>query len=348
MAYQSPYHGVNVNSMLRLATNENSHPLAEKIVDKLTKDLSNVNRYPSVVNDELKELIAKKHNINKDNVVIGSGSDELIVLSALKYISNGDNSIMCTPSFFRYKEATELAKGICKTVECYDFQYNLQGILDSIDDKTRIIFICNPNNPTGTFINLHYIEDFLKKIRKDIIVVIDEAYFDFVYPEDTLSSISLINKYQNIFVLRTFSKFYGLAGLRIGYGIANTSIIKAIESVRPQYNVNSIAQQAATLVLTNKSDEYYNYYLEIVNEREYYYHELQSMNLKFYESQANFIFVHFGEHAQLWIDLLKQQGIIIRPCAMFGFPEYVRITIGTHSENKKLIEVLKSIINSFI
>lgn len=344
MAYQSPYHGVNTESMLRLATNENSHPLAEKIVNELTKGLYNVNRYPNVVNDELKELIAKKHKVNKENVVISSGSDELLVLSSLKYISKGDNSIMCVPSFFRYKEATELAKGICKTVECDNFQYNLQGILDSIDDRTKIIFICNPNNPTGTFIAPHIIEDFLKKVRKDIIIVIDEAYFDFVYPEDTTSSITLINKYKNIFVLRTFSKFYGLAGLRVGYGIANINLIKDIESIRPQYNVNSIAQQAASLVLTNNNKEYYNYYLEIVNEREYYYNEFKALNLKFYSSQANFIFVHFGEKAQKWIDQLKQKGIIIRPCAMFGYPEYVRITIGTHEENQKLITVLKSII----
>jgi histidinol-phosphate aminotransferase len=344
MTYISPYHGLKNNNVLRLATNENSYGPSKELVSNLKNLLPSVNRYPNVINDTLEELIAKKNSVNKENVIISSGSDELIVLSAILYIERGYNTLMCSPSFFRYAQVTELMHGNCKFVKCIDYKYNLQGLIDNIDSFTRIIFICNPNNPTGTFLKTTEIEQFLECVPSDILVVVDEAYFDFTFPR-LKSTTTLINKYKNLLVLKTFSKFYGLAGLRIGYGISNKNIIEKLTAARSQYSVNSLAQEAALKVLNMPKDYFENYYKEIVREREFLYSEFNKLTLHFYKSQANFIFVDFKKDCEHIIFNLKNEGIIIRPCAMFNCPTFARITIGTHDENVKFINTLKKYIN---
>jgi histidinol-phosphate aminotransferase len=347
MTYISPYHGLNNDNVLRLATNENSHELCMNLVSDLQKKLPYVNRYPNVINDILQENIAKKHFVDKENIIIGSGSDELIVLAAMLYIERGNNALMCSPSFFRYAQVTKLMHGECKMVKCINYKYNLNGLLDNIDPFTRIIFICNPNNPTGTFIKTMEIEQFLARVPNNILVIVDEAYFDFVFPKTHSASV-LINKYHNLLVLRTFSKFYALAGLRIGFGISNKDVIVKFVAARSQYSVNAIAQEAALAVL-NLPDEYFdNYYKEIVEEREYLYLQLDSLSVHYYQSQANFIFVNFGGKCKEIIDGLRHGGVIVRPCAMFNCPTFARITIGTHSENEKVIYILSKLLNKLI
>lgn len=344
MKYKSPYKGVDTSKVICLATNENSYALSQDIQESLYKEINFTNRYPKIDNDELKQLIADRYNVKSENIIIGAGSDELITLTALKFVNNGDNTIMSDPSFFRYKDLTELAGGKCKLVKGTDFCHDLKAIEESIDDKTKIIFICNPNNPTGTFITSEEIESFVKDIPRDVIVVVDEAYFDFVYPKTNESSVKLIDKYPNVLVFRTFSKFFGLAALRIGYAIGNKNVIEGINGLRSPYNVSSLAQTAAIEVLRN-SDFFDNiYYEEINKERQYYYDSFKELDIEYIPSQANFIFAKLGKECEKWCEQLQNSNIIIRPCRMFGYAEYVRISIGNPFENKKLIEVLKTII----
>lgn len=342
MQYNSPYHGIDKNNAICLATNENPYGLPKDIQNELCKLLESTNRYPNVENALLKEKIANKYSVDPQNVLIGAGSDELLMLITIKHVYKGDNTIMSDPSFFRYKDLTELAGGKCKLVKGKNFHHDLDEIRKCIDDKTKIVFICNPNNPTGTMIRAEKIEMFINTLPKGILVVVDEAYFDFVYPKDSKSSIELINRFSNLIVLRSFSKFFALAALRIGYAIANKELISVINAIRSPYNVNSIAQAAAISVL-DKPGFYDNTYLEVQQEKKYYYDFFSQSGIEYIPSQANFIFVDFGEKCEELCEDLKAFNIAVRPCRMFGYPNYARITIGSPEENKRVIASLASI-----
>lgn len=343
MNYKSPYANVKASNMICLATNENPHSLPENVISDISQAVQNLNRYPKVDNLVLKEKIAKRLNVKKENVMIGSGSDELIVLTAIRYVMKNDSTIMADPSFFRYKQATEMLNGSCNMVSCKNYVHDLSAMKSQINERTKIVFLCNPNNPTGTLISCEEIDDFVASVPKDLIVVVDEAYFDFVYPKDTRSAISLIDKYENLVVLRTFSKFFALAGIRVGCVVGDAKIINEISKLRSPYSVNSLAQIAAESVLDN-SDYFDNiFYTEMLEEKKYIYNELNNLGLNFVKSQANFIFTEFGVECETWCNSLADKGVIIRPCAMFGFPNHVRITIGSHQENELLIKELKNI-----
>ncbi len=344
MKYKSPYKGVDTSNVICLATNENSYALPQEIQEKLYEEINFTNRYPKIDNEKLKQLLADRYNVKSENIVIGAGSDELLTLTALKYVDNGENTIMSDPSFFRYKDITELAGGNCKLVKGTNFCHDLEAIKESIDDKTKIVFICNPNNPTGTYISSEEIESFVKSVPENIIVVVDEAYFDFVYPKTNQSSVKLIDNYPNVLVFRTFSKYFGLAGLRIGYAIGNENVIEGINRLRSPYNVSSLAQTAAIEVLKNNGFFDNTYYEEINRERQFYYDAFKEIDIEYIPSQANFIFAKFGDICEEWCEQLKHLNIIIRPCRMFGYPEYVRISIGNHAENMMLVQALNKII----
>ncbi len=344
MKYKSPYKGVDTSNVICLATNENSYALPQEIQERLYEEINFTNRYPKIDNEKLKQLIANRYSVKSENIVIGAGSDELLTLTALKYVDNGENTIMSDPSFFRYKDITELARGNCKLVKGTSFCHDLGAMKKSIDDKTKIVFICNPNNPTGTFISSEEIESFVKAVPENIIVVVDEAYFDFVYPKSNQSSVKLIDKYPNVLVFRTFSKYFGLAGLRIGYAIGNENVIEGINRLRSPYNVSSLAQAAAIEVLKNNEFFDNTYYEEVNRERQFYYDAFKELDIEYIPSQANFIFAKFGDICEGWCEQLKNSNIIIRPCRMFGYPDYVRISIGNRAENMMLVEALNKII----
>lgn len=343
MNYKSPYANVKASNMICLATNENPHSLPEKVISDISQGLQKLNRYPKVDNPVLREKIAKRLNVTKENVMVASGSDELIVLTAIRYVRKNDSTIMADPSFFRYKQATEMLNGSCDLVSCKNFVHDLSAMKSQINERTKVVFICNPNNPTGTFINCEEIDEFIASVPKDLIVVVDEAYFDFVYPKNTPSAISLIGKYENLIVLRTFSKYFALAGIRVGCAIGDAKTISELSKMRSPYSVNSLAQIAAESVLDNS--EYFDdiFYKEVLEEKEYMYNELSDLGLNYVKSQANFIFAEFGPECEKWCNSLADKGIIIRPCAMFGFPNHVRITIGSHQENELLIKELKNL-----
>lgn len=344
MKYSSPYYGVDPKKTIYLASNDNPYNIPEDIQKEIAKALNYTNRYPLVYNVELEEKISKRHGLKPDNIILGAGSDELLTLLALKYINAGDNTIMCRPSFKRYKDITEFVGGTCREIEHKNFFHDLEAMANAIDENTKIVFICNPNNPTGTLHTIDEIESFIKTIPTNVLVVVDESCFDFVFPKDTNSSIELISKYNNLIVLRTLSKYYALAGLRIGYAISNPQVIDEIDSVKSPYNVSSIAQKAAKIMLdaTEFTDKYYN---EVQTEKQLYYDNLKELNLEYIPSHSNYIFIKFGENCAEWCKKLKDMNVIVRNCAIFGYPEYVRISIGSNHENRYLLNVLTEMIN---
>lgn len=344
MKYSSPYYGVDPKKTIYLASNDNPYSIPEKVQKKLAKTLNNTNRYPMVYNVELEDKLSRIHGLKSDNIILGAGSDELLTLLALKYINAGDNTIMCRPSSQRYKEITEFVGGICKQVEHKNFYHDLDAMAQAIDDNTKIVFISNPNNPTGTLLSVDDIEAFIKTVPSNVLVVVDESCFDFVFPKETKSSIELISKYNNLIILRTLSKYYALAGLRIGYAISNPKVTDEIDSVKSPYNVSSIAQEAAILMLgeTGFTEKYYN---EVQTEKQLYYDNLKELNLEYIPSHSNYIFVKFGDNCAEWCKKLKDLNVIVRHCAIFGYPEYVRISIGSNHENRYLLNVLTEMIN---
>lgn len=344
MKYKSPYSGLDHNNAIFLATNENPYGLDPVIQQELSKLLSATNRYPMVENLELKNEIAKLYGAAPGNIVLGAGSDELLMLAALCFVDSGDNTIMAFPSFFRYKQVTELARGTCKTTTSTTFCHDLAAMRDLIDVKTKMIFICNPNNPTGTLLSAGEIEEFLQDVPKNVIVLVDEAYFDYVWPSDTKPALSLAIHQPNVLVLRSFSKFYSLAGLRIGYAIGHEDLVSRLNGIRSPYSINSIAQTAALLVL---KDTQLNYRIAAENHKErlFYYHAFESLGLNYVESQANFIFVEFGPECGEIVDRLRQDNIVVRRCDIFGLPDYVRITIGTPQENRAVVSCLTQILS---
>lgn len=344
MKYSSPYYGVDPKKTIYLASNDNPYNIPDEVQMKLAKTLNNTNRYPMVYHNELENKLAKKHNIKPENLILGAGSDELLTLLALKYINAGDNTIMCKPSFLRYKEVTEYVGGKCKLIDHKNFYHDLKAMDESIDENTKIVFICNPNNPTGTMLQCDEIDAFIKIVPKDVLVVVDESCFDFVYPKGTKSCIELVDKYTNLIVLRTFSKYYALAGLRIGYAVSNKERIEEIDSVKSPYNVSSIAQEAANLML-GETDFTDKYYLEVQKEKQLYYDNFKELNLEYIPSHSNYIFIKFGDNCKEWCKKLKDLNVIVRNCDIFGYPEYVRISIGSNHENRYLLNVLTEMIN---
>jgi len=297
----------------------------------------NLTRYPDTDCNALREKIAEVNNVSKENVICGVGSDQIIELIIKVFIEPGDSVVMPTPSFSMYQLSTIMNRG--KVVEVpldQEFNYDIDKMIQVITDvKPKLVFLCTPNNPTGCLLTR---EDILRVLDvADCPVIVDEAYAEFT--QDTM--IDELKNYPDMILLRTFSKSYGLAGLRTGYAIAQSDMIETINLVKPPYNLSSYSQEASMFVLNHQS--YYDEQVkQSIQQREWLYKELVAINYieKIYESHANFILVRLKEDAIL--TLLEQQKILVRDYPPVGaLAHCIRITIGTAQENKRIMEVLK-------
>jgi histidinol-phosphate aminotransferase len=331
---------LGITDSIKLASNENPvgpSPLAVRVLRKGIRDL---NRYPDGSCYYLGNVLSRKLQIRADEILFGNGSNEIIELAVRTYLNPGDESIMASPSFVVYSMIVQASKGKSIIVPLKDWRHDLDAIASKITGKTKIIFIANPNNPTGTINTISEMDSFMKKVPEGVLVVVDEAYFEYVGSEDYADSMYYFRQKRDILVLRTFSKIYGLAGLRIGYGIARAEIISEMNKVRQPFNVNSMAQKAAIAAL---ADENHLEKIKRINERgkKYLYEKLKSLNINYIPTEANFIYLIFNDNmaVQLYNDLLKK-GVIARPMG----PREIRVTIGLPGENKKFVEALKSIL----
>ncbi len=328
---------------VKLASNENLLGPSAKAIAAIRKELPSIYLYPEGPCPLLRRALAEKFAISEGMVVISNGADNLILMIANAFVDEGDEVMMADPTFSVYTNVTQIMGGKPVKVKLKDFTHDLDGMLKKVNRKTKLIFICNPNNPTGTIISRKAFNDFLSRLPGHVIVVLDEAYGDFT--EDALgpNGLDYIKKGKRLIVLRTFSKVYGLAGLRIGYALARQDLTDCLYQVRDPFPVHRLAQVAAVAAL--KDEDHAIRSVQLVHEgKKYLYQELGRMGLSYVPSQANFVFIDFGRDSEDVFQGLLKEGIIIRPGKVWGYSTFARLTVGRMNDNRKFIKALKKIL----
>lgn len=329
---------LGLKSVVKLASNENPYGPSAKALSALKKATSDLHRYPEGNCYYLKKALCRKLKVSENCLLFGNGSDELIDVILKTIHAPAAQILTADITFVEYKISAQINGFEIKTVPLKDFTFDLDAIAAAITSKTRAIFIANPNNPTGTYVKKNEVERFLNRVPENILIVFDEAYFEFADTNDFPALLGLINK-KNIVILRTFSKIYGLAGLRIGYMIAHADFIKAAQKIKQPFNVNSLAQTAATAALNDKSFIRRTKRLN-AHEKKRLYAAFSKMGIWYKKSATNFLFVRFNENADKIFKQLLDQGVIIREMKLYELLNYARITIGTKKENTRLLSAL--------
>jgi len=330
---------LGLTEVIKLASNENPFGCS-KNVEKVLKDfLSDIALYPDGNATVLREKLAAKHGLKPEQFIFGAGSNEIITFIAQVFLNPGDESIYADPSFTWYDTAVKMSGANPVTIPLKDYSHDLDAMKNAVSDRTKIIWICNPNNPTGTIVTTQQLDNFLESVPGNIVIVLDEAYYEYargdVYPE----TVPLLEKYPNLIILRTFSKAYGLASLRVGYGMASGEIVSYLNRIRPPFNINTLAQMAAAAALDDQ-DFVQNTVTETRKGLNFLYNAFDEMNLHYVKSYTNFIWVETCLPSKELFDKLLRKGVIIRP--FMG--NWVRITVGTHEENNKLISAMKEVL----
>lgn len=335
---------LGLKSVIKLASNENPYGPSPRVLRALTQASRSVNRYPDGACFYLRKELAARLKVNENQLIFGNGSDEIIVLAVRAYVGQGDEVIVAKPSFLIYEIASLIEGARVRAIDLKDFRYDLEGMKRAVTSKTKIIFIGNPDNPAGTYISKDAFKDFLREIRRDILVFIDEAYFEYVHTKDYPNGIEFLKSHKNVIVTRTFSKMYGLAGLRIGYGVGDAQIMDALNRLREPFNVNSLAQAAAIACLKDK--KYYQAIARSVEqERAFLYESFRDLGIHFEESFTNFVLLKVKQDSSMVAQALLKKGVIIRDMNAWGLKNYIRITIGSNKENRLLIRALKAVLS---
>jgi histidinol-phosphate aminotransferase len=331
-----------LHDVIKMASNENPLGPSPKAIKAIKGYLGNINRYPEGGCFYLRQQVAKKLKVKPEQLIFGNGSDELIGLVLRAFVNEGDEVVVAHPTFLMYEVASIAHGANIKVVPTRYFKYNLRAIKEVVTKNTKVVFIANPDNPNGTYVAKYQLEDFLKDLPEETIVFLDEAYFDFVEEQDYPNGLDYFRK-NNIIVTRTFSKAYGLAGLRVGYGVANPEMIKYMEAVREPFNVNSLAQIGAIGAL--KDNEFLAKSKKTVREgKKFLYSELREMGLRYVPSVTNFILIELGSKSGEIVDKLLKKGVILRNMKAWGLENFARVTVGKEAENKRFIKELKKII----
>jgi histidinol-phosphate aminotransferase len=332
-----------ITEAIKLASNENPLGPSPKAVEALSAALEKINRYPDTHGYYLKEKLSRKLRVTPENLCLGNGSDEIIQLIAQAFLIPGEEVIMGDPAFAFYQMVVTAADGREVMVPLKDFSYDLPAMAGRITEKTKLIFINTPLNPTGTIISRKGFETFLKLIPPDVVLVIDEAYSEYVRDASYPNFLDYIGGEQKLIILRTFSKIYGLAGLRIGYGIADAYLISCLNKIRGPFNTNLLAQVAALAAL---DDEAHLKQTLATNQEglTYFYRELDQMGITYIPTQANFFLVKLGREASGVYEALLKEGVIVRVMAGYGLEEYLRISVGLPEENERCIQSLKKVL----
>jgi len=330
---------------IKLASNENPLGPSPKALAAIRENLAQLNLYPDGDSFYLKRGLAQKLGVAPETLIFGNGSNEIIELAARTFVRPGDEVVMAEQAFVVYQLIVQAVGAKSKAVPLRAYTHDLAAIADAITPKTRLVFLANPNNPTGTVFRRDEWEKFLGRVSKDVLLIVDEAYFEYVQDPGYPDSLKYQEPERAILTLRTFSKLYGLAGLRIGYGVGSKEIVAMMQRVRQPFNVNAPAQWAALAALDDA--EHVKRSLQVNREGlDYLQGEFKKRGLEFVPSQGNFILVRVGKGQEVFQQLLGQ-GVIVRPMGGYRFPEHVRVTVGTMAENRKFIEALHRVIKSF-
>lgn len=325
--------------VVKLASNENPFGPSPKALAVIAKEAKRLHVYPDQKSTLLREALAKKLKIKDDQIIVGNGSDEIMQIAAASFLKPGEEVVIPENTFSLYEFVTRVFDGKLVFVPLKGFEQDLDAMAAAVTPKTKMIFLCNPHNPTGTMISKKSLHDFLARVPNNVLVIIDEAYMEFADPKAFPESLSYVLEGKNVLVLRTFSKFYGLAGLRVGCGIAKPDLTKVMFRVKPPFNVNRLAQAGAVAALDDK--KFADKTLQNNDEgKKYLYAEFDKLGLEYKKTESNFIFVNIKKPAdELFLELMKK-GVIVRPLTSFGLPQAIRVSIGTKEQCKKLLGAL--------
>jgi histidinol-phosphate aminotransferase len=332
--------GAEANQILKLASNENPLGPSPKAVAAMRDMLAQSNFYPDGGGYYLREALSKKLGVARENLILGNGSNEVIEFLGHAFLQPGDEIVTSEHAFVVYKLIAAVFGARTIEAPSLDYRHDLDAMLGAITPRARLIFIANPNNPTGTLLSQAEIDRFMSRLPENIVAVFDEAYFEYVdNPPDT---VRFIREGRNLVVLRTFSKIAGLAGLRIGYGIARSELIQVLQKTRQPFNVNGLAQAAAVAAL--EDDAYFRETKRVTDEgRRYLQEQFAEMKLPFIPSAANFVLVNVGNGHAVFKALLARK-IIVRALKGYNLPEWIRVSIGTMEQNKRCIAALREVL----
>lgn len=330
--------------VIKLASNENPLGPSPRALAALRRALPGLHYYPEDSGPELRAKLSTVHKVDADSILLGNGSVELIMMACMAYLEPGDELVMSDHSFMMARQGAAIMNAKLVEVPTQEYTHDLERMLSSITPRTKIVYIDNPINPLGTIATKDALNEFMAKVPEHVLVIIDEAYSEYITSRDYPKALDYYNQNKNVLVLRTFSKIYGLAGLRIGYGFARPEIIGCLAKVRLPFNVSRSAQVAAVAALDDKR--------HIVRSRqtneagkEFFYRELKKLNKVFYlKSYANFVFINFAVDSQEIFDELQHRGVITRTVKEYKFPNALRVSVGTQAENKRFIKALCEVV----
>ncbi|GAB6929975.1 histidinol-phosphate transaminase [Paenibacillus sp. JCM 10914] len=330
---------LGLEQVIKLASNENPYGSSPRALEAITAELGSVSMYPDGSAVDLTVQLAGMLGIERNQVIFGCGSDEIIALIIRAYLQPGDETIMADQTFSVYKTNADIEGAISIEVPLVNGTHDLPAMADAITDKTKIVWVCNPNNPTGTLVSEQELVSFMNSVPAHVMVVLDEAYYEYVTDASYPNSISMLKTYPNLVVLRTFSKIYGLAALRIGYGIAQADVISLINRVREPFNTGRLAQVAAKAAL---GDQEFVAKCRQLNAEgiQYLQTEFDRLGLSYFPAHGNFIMVDVNRPGKEVFQSLLLQGVIVRP-GFNLYPNYIRVTVGSVDQNKFFIASLE-------
>jgi histidinol-phosphate aminotransferase len=332
-----------LKSVIKLASNENPYGPSPKVLKAILKAAQDVNRYPDGSCFELRQELAKRLKVQPEQFVFGCGSDEAIVLAIRAFVEPGDEVVIAKPSFLVYSLAASAAGAELVQVPLLGLRYDLPLMKMAVNAKTKLVIIGNPDNPSGLYVSKAEVEEFLNGFPEDVLVLFDEAYFEFVTEKDYPDTLALLRSRKNIIVARTFSKLYGLAGLRIGYAVASVEVADLMNRAREPFNVTSLAQAAAVAAL--KDQGYYRKILAVLKrERDKVCQGLTKLGVEFSKGYTNFIQIKVSRDSREVSLALLKKGVIVRDMNVWGLENYIRVSIGTPSENQRFLRALKEVL----
>lgn len=336
---------IDEDEIVKLASNENPLGTSPRVLAAIENAFLDLSRYPDGAGFELKEVLAERFNLAPEQFVLGNGSNDVLELAARAFLTAGASAVYSQYAFAVYPLAVQGvgARGI--EVPAADYGHDLTAMLEAIEDDTRMVFIANPNNPTGTFLPSAAVKRFLEEVPREVLVVLDEAYYEYLAADLRGDSAAWIAHHPNLIVTRTFSKAYGLAGLRVGYAMTSAEVADMLNRVRQPFNVNSLAQAAAMEALV---DEAFLEHCLDINEAgmDQLTEGFKRLGVDYIPSHGNFVCCRVGNATAMYRRLL-QQGVIVRPVANYGLPEHLRVSVGLESENKKFLRALEHALNEF-
>ncbi len=332
---------LGISDSIKVASNENPLGPSPLALEAAGKALAEIHRYPDGGGYYLKRALAEFHGLAPENFILGNGTNEVIEILAHAFFDEGDPVVVSEGAFIVYQIVSQLSKCEIRTAPMRDYTHDLKAMADIVCERTKAVFIANPNNPTGTGVGEEVLRRFLGRVPERTIVMIDEAYCHYVRREDFPDAVKLVEEFPNVVATRTFSKAYGLAGLRIGYGVARPEVAEVMNRMREPFNVNSLALAAAKAALGDVA--HVERSVRVNDEgREFFVRELAALGIPFVPTQGNFLMTEVEDGGKVYEGLLRE-GVIVRPVAAYGFPGHVRISIGTPEENRRTIEALAKV-----